>query len=508
MKKLTIYYDNSPTGSGKTHRQIDDITIRECKVLFIVERIDRFSELRREIAKRAIINGTTPRVKTINSQSGNRSNSVARKIEALPFDYADHSHVIVIATHSAMLMSDFSDFAGWEIIVDEVPSFLNFEQKTTHLDQAFFDQYYLLQPYEANWKSVKVTDAGKALTPASVRADNSHSHLALFHRRVLEASRPDAKRSVLCNLKAWGEMGDAKVQWCWASAFSLWELEALDRITLLGNRFRANIGSIISETLDIEPIEWVALPTLKGKREFHSRKVHIHYFSEDRESSRNLLRSEAGQEVLAKIGSRLSRELSGKEFIWMANQKSGNPEDFDSNDSSRETLESAGLPSGSYLSPRQAGTNEYQKISNAVAIYSAKPSPNLISLLKLLGVEPDAWTRSVEHETILQFVTRTSIRDAGNSSPVHLWVFDRAQALYLKEYFDRLDYVTATMAQVEDGPEIPQAQKTGPKPAVRTPEQQAEYDAAKRLSDRDRKRRDRAAKKEREASAEALQKAA
>lgn len=176
----------------------------------------------------------------------------------------------------------------------------------------------------------------------------------------------------------------------------------------------------------------------------------------------------------------------------MANQKSNDPFDFGSKDSSRQALESAGLAGRSYLSPRQAGTNDFQHISHAVAIYSAKPSPNLISLLKLLGVKPDAWTRSVEHETILQFVTRTSIRDAGNSSPVHLWVFDRAQALYLKEYFDGLDYVLATMTLVENGPEIPTKQKTGPKAAVRTPEQQAEYEAAKLIRDRDRKRRKRA----------------
>ena len=171
---MTIFYDDSPTGAGKTHRQIEYITNRECKVLFIVERIDRFKELRLEIDKCATINGTRPWVRTINSQSGNRSNSVARKIEALPHDYADHSHVIVIATHAAMLMSDFSDFAGWEIIVDEVPSFLDFEQKKTHLDQAFFDQYYLLTPLADGWSGVEATKAGKELTPASVRADDSH----------------------------------------------------------------------------------------------------------------------------------------------------------------------------------------------------------------------------------------------------------------------------------------------------------------------------------------------
>lgn len=171
---MRIYYDDSPTGSGKTRRQIDYITSKDCRVLFIVERIDRFEELRREIDMRAAINGTKPWIRTISSQSGNRSNSVARKIEALPSDYPDHRHVIVLATHAAMLSSDFSDFAGWEIIIDEVPSFLDFEQKTTHLDQAFFDQYYSLTPLLDGWSIVEATEAGEELTPASVRADDSH----------------------------------------------------------------------------------------------------------------------------------------------------------------------------------------------------------------------------------------------------------------------------------------------------------------------------------------------
>jgi hypothetical protein len=88
------------------------------------------------------------------------------------------------------------------------------------------------------------------------------------------------------------------------------------------------------------------------------------------------------------------------------------------------------------------------------------------------------------------------VRDKDNSSPVHLWVFDRDQALYLKEHFDSLDYVSATMQLVADGPLIPAHSKRGPKSAVRTPEEQAEFVAAKRRKDAERKRLSRAKKKQ------------
>jgi hypothetical protein len=101
----------------------------------------------------------------------------------------------------------------------------------------------------------------------------------------------------------------------------------------------------------------------------------------------------------------------------------------------------------------------------------------------------------VEHEAVLQFMSRTSVRNRGNTSPVHMWVFDRDQALYLKEHFDSLRHVTATMQYVEDGPTIPAQSKRGPKTKVRTKEEQAEFVAAKRRKDAERNRRNRAKKK-------------
>lgn len=490
---MKVYSDQSPAGQGKTERAINSITNRKCKVLFITERINSFGELKVWMNKHAAINGTAPVIETISSDNSDRLGSVSRLIEALPDRHRWQEHVIVIATHAAMLRSDFRDFGDWEIIVDEVPAFLDFEEKRTHLDAAFFEDHYLLEHFQDSWSAVTATPAGLALSPSDVGADQSHDHLAVFHRRVLEASQDCSRRFVLCNLPEWSAMKNRKVQWGWASAFSLWELAPFKRITLLGNRFRSDIGCRISEALNLDEIEWEELPSLKGKRQFQGRRVHINYFSEDRQAARNLFELDAGQVMLGEIGKRLSKELGGHAHIWTANNKpSANKRGVPT---PTEILGDAGLDGQRYLKPKQAGTNRHQKVSHAAIIYSAKASSAQASLLKVLQIEREAWEQSIEHETILQFVTRTSIRDADNCSPVHLWVFDRAQALYLKDYFDGLDYVTASVALVEEGPAIPGKEKRGPKPKDRSPKEQAEHDREKRAKDAARKRADRARKR-------------
>ncbi|EJU12875.1 hypothetical protein LH128_11608 [Sphingomonas sp. LH128] len=132
-------------------------------------------------------------------------------------------------------------------------------------------------------------------------------------------------------------------------------------------------------------------------------------------------------------------------------------------------------------------------VSHAAAIYSAKPSSNLRGLLTALHLDPVIWTRSVEFETILQFVTRTSVRDPANRTPVHLWVFNRAQAAYLKDYFDTLPYVAATMRHVPLGVGLLPAAQGGRPVIVLTPEEQERRKANRRKLDAERKRRKRAA---------------
>jgi len=481
---VKVYYDDSPTGVGKTTRAITTLCRRPCKALFITERKNAFDELEGEMRRVAAHMGTRPLIRRVHSDPSNRGGSVVEEIEALPDRYAGCSHLIVIATHAALLRSDFSDFAGWRIVIDEVPAFLDFEEKRTHLDASFFERHYALEQVTGRWHAITLTEAGHTITAADIRADQSHAHLGVFHARVIEASRPGAKRVVLSNLADWREMADRKVQWCWASVFSLRELAAFDRVELLGNRFRSDIGSILADWLEVEEVEWEPLPPLTSARRFEHRPLTIHYFF-NRPASKSLFGTDQGKAALAAIGQHLATVLPKAHSIWTAN---------DTAEPGAPTPKALlGLPENDYLTPRQAGTNRHMGVSHAAAIYSAKPSSNLRGLLMALNLDPVIWTRSVEFETILQFVTRTSVRDPANGTPVHLWVFDREQATYLKSYFDTLAHVAATMEHVSLGLELSPPAKGGAPVVVVTPEQKEQQKARRRAKDAERKRRKRAA---------------
>lgn len=482
---MKICYDDSHTGSGKTDRALDDIVKNKCKAIFATERVESFVELETWIRKKAAQHGTAPVIDKVNGSQRQRLGSVSRQIAELPVRHELADHVIVIITHEGMMQSDFSAFGDWDIIVDEVPPILNSEEKRTHLDAGFFQLHYELEEKEGGWCSVKVTGAGSKLTVANVLADQSHNHLAVFHRRVLEASRAGSNRVVVVNLKNWDRMSDSEVKWFWASAFSLKELEPFKSVKVLGNRYRHNVGALIAQSVSGDEIEWEALPSPSYKRHFQFRPVHICYFSETRTASRTLFESAAGQVMLREIGARLKQELGASDHIWTANKADrGIP-------TPKSVLLSGGMDDARYLSPKQAGTNRHKRASHAAVIYSAKACNNLRTLLKTMGIDQAAWVRSIELEAILQFVTRTSVRDPDNCSPVRLWVFDRKQALYLKEYFDGLGFASATISLVTDGPAIPAEEKRGPKPKVYTPSEQDRRREEKRAKDRERKQRSR-----------------
>ena len=404
---------------------------------------------------------------------------MVKVVEGLPDNCAGYRHVIVLITHAAFLRSNFAHFAGWRIVIDEAPAFLDFEEKVTHLDADYFEQHYRLEEVSEHWHSVSPTIDGTALTVADVRADDSHAHLSNFHARVLEAHRPDSRRHVLCNLPDWSAMQNRKVKWCWASAFSFLALAAFERVEVLGNRFRSDIGSLVTQFFDGDDVEWVQLPPIDRPRAFQARTVDIRYFSE-RSASKSFFSSPEGQSALREIGRYLREALPIESSIWTAN---------DISTCAAPTPRSLlNLEERNHLPLRQAGTNRHKESSHAAIIYAAKPAPNLQNLLNTLGIETDAWTRSTEHEAILQFVTRTSVRDPLNAQPTHLFVFDRDQADYLAAYFAELPYTDVDVSKVDVPLEVLPRNRGGRPRVSRTPEEQSVWIAERRRRDRERKR--------------------
>lgn len=459
---IIVHVDESAVGVGKTERAILRALHLPARWLFAVERLDSVDELAARMAAHAGA-GVEPRIVKIKSHPAQRGFSVRQEVEALPTRY-ENGHVIALCTHEALLMSDLADFHGWHLVIDEVPNALLTQEVQSKLDLAFFATHYALTRVNDGWSKVTLTDQGRAITGSDLYQDDSHRHLRLFHQRVARST--DSTRAVLCNLHSWDGMEHGDVKWVWWSLFSVRELEPFAAIHFLGNGFMAAVSTKMMQAWD-QDVEWRVTST-SGSREVVPRRVSVRYFSGDRPAAKSFFVSEKGRQALAAIGNYIAARVPHDSFIWSSNEVADIP-----------LLSS--LPASRYLKPKQAGTGKWMHCTDAAIIYAAKPNPNIRSVLDAIGVSHADWVQTTEFETVLQFVTRTSIRDVGSAAHATVYVFDRWQAQYLMTFFTSQAHIDADIEWIDLGLTFEQ-EKPGPKARVLSPEEAEQKIAARRAN--------------------------
>ena len=436
---MIVDVDESPVGAGKTEKQIRRAVLTPARYLFVVERLNSMEELAARISS---FSDFSINPVLIRGDDQGRGSSVRQAVEALPDQYkADH--VIAICTHMAMTMSDLSEFHGWHIIIDEVPAALLLDEKQTKLDAHFFSKNYKLENVDDKWSSVTMTDDGFEIDGSDLQQDDSHRHLRGFHQRVRDASLAEG-RPVLCNLAAWHDAERDNVTWTWWSLFSIKQLSAFTSVNFLGNNFMTSITAKMWQAWE-PTVQWRPFKT-SGTRALKNKRVTIRYYSDVR-ASLKFFKSENGTTNLKKIARSISSTAS-QSLIWTANTSIAD--------------ELAPLLKGTNrLPPRQSGTGKYQHCDHAVAFFAAKPNPNVRAVLAAIGLTQDDWIISHEHETILQFVTRTSLRDVESDHDVIVDVYAKDQAQYLKSFFDAQPHISATLQFLDLDLETQQVKQAG-----------------------------------------------
>lgn len=440
---MIINYCNAPCGAGKTHDGLIRMLSVKGRYLLVRDRKEVITEFHASMFRTMSERNQFVEVKAVTSE-GNQS--VRRTVEELPEKYDDDSHVIVLITHRALLMSDFSSFIGWHIVIDETPSILDQQTLVSKRSRQFFERHYKLDHGHPIWSGITLTRDGWDTTLADLEEDDCNRLLTVLHDRVTDASpmptdadlpvriqRRAARssgRAVLTNLRQWSDMEDGR-RWTWWSLWTPDRLEAFESVEFLANGFDQSITYKLLKSM-CPTIEWVERK-LPSSRQFQTRNVLVEYYSEKQDASKTLFESETGKSYLNLIAKHLAGEVGQ---IWMANDDHG------------DELKGMG---GERLRPKKAGSNAYAGRDAATAIYAAKPSPEARTVLKLLGVDSSVWTETHEHETVLQFVCRTSIRDPESTRPVTIRVFDRATAEYLARYFENQPHCVTTMELVDLG---------------------------------------------------------
>lgn len=443
---MKIDYISAPCGAGKSFHTAKRILACPGHYVIVRDRIEAIDEYIRGLEQ--LNDRGVPVVKIVSRQR----EPVRHEIESVPDRFGSLPHVIVIITHRALLKCDFSHFVGWHIVIDETPAVIDQQALASKRSADFFARHYQLTPTgKEEWSSVTLTRQGWSATAADIEGDELAKSMRVFHERVTGASDAPAadnlpvhilrrletganKRAVLANLTDWTEMEDGR-RWTWWSLWSPKALEAFETVIFLGNGFEHSMSFQLMRTLHPE-IEWRSV-AMNASRAFKRRSVTIRYFARAHTASANLFAQAKGESYLRAIVEHLqSCGGDNQDQIWMTN------------DATVAAL--SGMP-GARLQPMQAGSNAYADRHQATAIYSAKPAPEVRLIMDLLAIDPDVWTASNEYETILQFMTRTSLRDPDSTSPVHLTVYDEKQAQYLALYLNAQPYCDVDLMPVDLG---------------------------------------------------------
>jgi hypothetical protein len=462
-----VYVDQSAVGIGKTYNALAHALLFPSRYLFVTERKESVLEVEQRARAMASDRNTAVAIKTIFSDTANRGASVATEVAALPLDYAnENTHVIVIITHSAMMASGLSGFQGWHIIIDEVPNILVQQSVRSKTDVGFFETNYTLEQVNGDWSKVGLTDAGRCLTSKDLADCESHGHLRAFHQRVSSGLRP-----VLCDIHDWEAMTLQDVSWTWWSMFDIRQLEAFETVKFLGSGFMSKLAAKMLQNHDSD-VAWI--DTSNGHdRKPKAKTVNVHYFT-DHSATRYYFETDHGQRHLGQIARHLNKVMP-TESIWSANDPVNRP----------VTAARAMRPHMGklrYLSPKQAGTSEFMGYHDAAILYASKPSSASKAILSAFGCTEADWIETNEFETILQFLTRTSVRDQTVGGTTNLYVLSRDQADYLVRFFEDQSHITVTLNHIEIGLEYPERQKRGPKVAILSPAEAMEKEAALRAT--------------------------
>ncbi|RYG96241.1 MAG: hypothetical protein EON58_12510 [Alphaproteobacteria bacterium] len=442
-------YDARPCGAGKTYDEFEQILQEPARYLLAVEKRERMDEVVPALEAamaRTELGSNRPEVLTIRSCAGTLtlasngtlrqtgSRNVRQDVEALPTRFPAGSNVIVVVTHEALRLADLRAFEHWHLRIDETPT--AWDRQTLAITVS---RDILVERYDLT----QITKSRSVITARSDRAKESVSDIArdsiaqgiaVLHQRILSG-----RCRVTTDLASWDELDIAK-SFSWSSVWGLDNLFAFSSVRILAHAFDQSVTYRIW-CAQFPDITWTDLGRTSPRRHAR-RKVLIHFFARRHEASRSLWSSIEGQMRLLQVAGYVSSGVSAGDHIWTCN-KGDEPLLCAGRDK-------AALP-GQHLTPRQAGSNTYANRSSATALLTCKPSRPDIAEARELGIEPELIVDAREREVMVQFATRTSVRDPQSTQTVRLYVYDWAQAEHLGKYFDATGYCMVELVEVDLG---------------------------------------------------------
>jgi hypothetical protein len=384
-----FYYSNARPGYGKTEWAIDQMISIKTKWLFVVDRREAISDRIKRIRFK-------DRLVVINEI---HTDSVASRI----LDWNtntdnDQNHQILIITHVGLKISDLSYFTGWSIIIDETLDPWTYDTVKTKLTADIVSKYF------------SINDGLLSIVKDSDVSDLHQDDLLNDTIKVLYNS---VRRG---NVAVTTDTFHSDKEWQWFSVWNFAQLNVFNQVHILANSFDHSMMYKLMEK-DGFKLNLLSLPETRA---YSPRKVIIRFFDEDNKASQSFFKSPEGKHALKEMSAYYKTLPSDR--IWTKNNEHMNDLNFNAYK----------------LTPKVAGSNDYSAYTKATIIFSAKPDKQEQKIIGEFGIGIDEIIKARELETIIQFVTRTSIRTPHDTRTCEFDVYDETQATDLKSYLDGL----------------------------------------------------------------------
>jgi hypothetical protein len=478
---ITIEYSGALCSAGKTEFAISLMATKPDKYLLAVDRREVIEARIARLEEKAAAAGTYPVCRSIYSKSEGRfedgTGNVRQTLREQPTQDIDTPHVVVVCTHEGLLSSDLSTYEGWTLIIDENPNMWAFGEAQSEYTWPIFQRFFGLEPDEEGWSQVTIRRDAPTMTALAKDTAISPKFVEMYRR--WQNTRPMVK------LTRWDEASDGR-QWSWCSVWDHEKLGAFTRIMILANSFEQ---SVTYKLLKRAGANLVPFP-IHDHRQWQPRTVLLRYFASQHQAGTGFWTNDSDSG---------GKEALGKTFGWISRNSDPENHYYSTN---LHVLKSLNLP-GIRLQPKVSGSDAYKHFTCASFIYTAKPSQAEVEAFSRYGITYDEIVRAREHEDLVQFLWRSSLREPDDPRDVEFRVYDLRQAMFLKEFIESTGrpFMVVLEHVADAGVDDHKPRPVGRPKAVRTEVERQALKAQQRIQDKLRKRETRETIKQEELDA-------
>jgi hypothetical protein len=395
----------APPGAGKTRWALDFMASRPARFVYAVDRNNVMQERSKLIDEYACAHKTKPELVLINSEN---TKDVRARVKDAPNEYKCE-HTILIISHEALKISELDYYDGWTLIIDEAINAWTFKTERTPETKNILREYFSLS-LDGKSGLHELKFKGK-LGVTNIAQDDYLDGLMSIYK---------AAKTGVCfaNIGDWNDAND----WNWCSIWNFSDLKVFESVYVFASSFDQ---SLTYKFMEKSGVKFKAFE-LNGISEYQYRKLCVKYFDDNNHATAKYFKSAAGQNAFGKVKTYFADVYSpdkGEIGFWSCN---------------RDATKYANLlkmSSQEPLPPMLAGSNSYLAHNTCAMIYAARPSSFEINCLKEFNITADEVIRSRETETLIQFVTRSSIRVPDDSRDVEFFVYSKRQADEVALYF-------------------------------------------------------------------------